>query len=206
MSVSILAPHDGDTVTSPVTVSVAYSVGSTSCVLTAAVGPFPDPSPPTVSGDGTISPSITVTTPGVYTVTATTNPDVGSDSQPNVTVTVTGGDFVTITDISPEPPPPPPPPMIQAAANTAAKSKFKVKGKAKDQGTPIPNKITCKAYKVDVTTNDWTEVDSQDDTPSSGNWKVTLSYVKEAGYYYVARAFAYDGTTPLGSFSMYNDK
>jgi hypothetical protein len=201
VSVTILSPLSGDTVFSPVTVSVAYSVGSTSCVLTAAVGPYPDPNPPTVSGDGTIGPSITVpgTIPTVYTVTATTRPDEGSDSQSNVTVNPSdggGGGMLMITSIAPDTTAPAPP-----------KNKYIVQGMAKHTSAPVAAKVTCKAYQVDVATRQWTEVDSQDDTPNNGDWKVTLSYVKQAGFRYVARAIAYDAAgNVLGRCSMHNDK
>lgn len=89
MAVNILSPVSGDTVDSPVTVTVSYSVGSNTCALTVSIGQFTTPSPQTITGDGTYAPRITVPVhgPTPFTVTAVTNPDFGSDSQPNVMVT-----------------------------------------------------------------------------------------------------------------------
>jgi hypothetical protein len=201
MPVTILSPLDGDTVTSPVPVSTTYDITSGTTVLTASVGANADPSPPTVSGQGNAGASITVTVsaPTVVTVSASTNPDAGSDSQPNVTVLPSSGDpAVRFLSIDPNPTSTPPP---------GAKNKYKVKGKAKHQAAPVAAKVTCKAFQVSVTTKQWTEVDSQDDTPNNGDWQVTLSYVKQAGFAYVARAIAFDAAgNVLGKASKFNDK
>jgi hypothetical protein len=205
MSVAILSPLDGDTVVSPVTVSTSYSFNSGTFTLTDSVGANTDPNPPAVSGVGVYNPAILVpvTVPTVFTVTAVTNPDGGSSSQANVTVTPPGTDMVDIATIDAVPPPPP----AAGAAGPAAKNKFKVKGKTKQGSGPVPTKVTCKAYQVDVTTNTWTEVDSQDGVPNNGKWEVTLSYTQQAGFRYVARAFAYDsGGNLVGRFAKWNNK
>ncbi len=208
MSVTILAPLDGDTVPSPVAVFTAFSFAAGSFTLGVQVGATAaPPPPPSVSGNGVLPSSVPVPTSGNFTVTVNAGPTTGgSDSQANVTVNSIG--IVQILNIAPALVPAgpitpgPTAPAAQAAA--APKKKFDVKGKSKTSGTTVPAKVTCKAFQVDVATKTRTEVDSKDDTPSGGNWKVRLEFGKDPNFQYIVRAFAFDaGGNLLGSFTQH---
>ncbi|MFO0801690.1 MAG: hypothetical protein U0791_01020 [Gemmataceae bacterium] len=173
MSVAILSPLSGDTVSSPVAVSVAYDFTAGACSLTTSItGSTPSTAGP--FSNASIWPfSFTTTTTGNVTATATASPSSGGSNSVAFTIgTGAGGPPIIIETIDPNPPPPPPPPpgplgMLGAAAPM---KDFKAKGSIK--GTTI-TQVRYRVLQVNLGAISWSTVVPNTNANVGGNsWHI----------------------------------
>jgi hypothetical protein len=204
MSVAILVPSGGDTISSPVTVTYSYVINAVAQFFT-TVGsardsgkniPFTPPAPNSGTEDsGSITVSVSQPTEVAISV-------YGGDqgSTPDMYVTVeASGDPPPVGDIEISQP------EMGGGPGAGQKQKYKVDGQVPLGSTAAY--VVCQA--IEVTVGDPTTravvAAGAGSVKVAGNkltWSVSLEFVQNAGSNYVARAFAYDmNQTLLGSLS-----
>lgn len=204
MSVAILVPSDGDTISSPVTVTYSYAIDGNAQFFT------------TVGSDQDGGKYITFSPPAPNSGTEDSDPITVSVSQPTeVAVSVYGGDQGSTpdVDVTVEASGDPPPvgdiefsqPEMGGGPGAGQKRKYKVDGQVPLGSTAAY--VVCQA--IEVTVGDPTTravvAAGAGAVKVAGNkitWSASLEFVQNAGSNYVARAFAYDmNQTLLGSLS-----
>jgi hypothetical protein len=201
MSVAILCPLAGDTVASPVGVTVAYDFTSGACSLTGTVtGSLPSTVGP-FSNASTASFSLPTTSTGPASASATASPISGGSGMTAFTIG-SGGSTppIIIETIDPILPPPPPPPpqggtalrMAPVAAAAPGKN-YKAKGSIK--GTTIVQ-VKYRVLQVNLTTLAWTVVVPYTAANINGNnWNVNnIAFNTAANCQYSLQVEGYDAT------------
>lgn len=199
MSVAILCPLAGDTVSSPVGVTVAYDFTNGACSLTATVtGSLPSTVGP-FNNASTASFSLATTSTGAATATANASPITGGSSMTAFTIGSGSGSppviIETIEPILPPPPPPPPPGgtalRMAPAVAPAARKNYKAKGSIK--GAAIVQ-VKYRVLQVNLATMAWSEVVPNTDAKVGGNnWQVNdIAFNAAANCQYSLQVTGYD--------------
>ena len=201
MSVTVLAPLSGDTVTCPIRVLAGYST-TAAFNMTCKVDVTPEiPAQPHGAGsDIHSSTDITVGASGStgYVVRADGDNGAGSDSQSGVIVT--SGTPPIATDTVTEPGP------IPVAGGMRMKKKRKIDGTCNPTLSPPAAYVICRIYEIDVTTHFKAVVAAGADTVkevgAKRKWSVEVEFMMDLADHtlqYVARTTAYDkDDNPLG--------
>ena len=188
MPATLLAPLNGDTVCSPVTVSFSYNFSSITDV-TCYVGTDHDGGTPLNGGPATGSGSVTTGLTGTQQVAIKAGTTL-LDHQDSVNVT-TGVAPIGIGGIS------------VTTAGSATKT-FIVNGMCDPNITPDVAFVVCFGVQIDPSTKTRTPIVVGFDVPAGANktWQISLKIKTVAGMNYSARAFLFDvELNKLGSFT-----